>query len=234
MNLSSTQKLQIVLTAAKTTNDMPVVVSCVDTSTEYFPDYNTFTINTNGITVVDILGSPIAGNNRKVNYVSVVNTDTATKTVQIYLDNNGTDFLLQSCELSVGDSLIGTDTEGWYVLDKHGSKKKASIKIPKRLGQGAIAVSPGTLLYTVPTSTITTVKDMDIANTTAAALTCLVYFVPSGGSPAAANTVIPNVSIPANTVVKWSGEQILVAGDFIQAIGSAAGITITVSGEEQT
>jgi hypothetical protein len=234
MNLSSTQKLQIVLTAAKTTNDMPVVVSYVDTSEDYFPDFSTYPINTNGITVVDILGSPVAGVKRKVNYISVVNKDTATKTVQIYLDNSATDYLLQSCELAVGDSIVYTDTEGWYVLDKHGSKKTASIKVPKKLGQGAIAVSPGTLLYIVPTSTITTVKDMDIANTTAAALTCLVYFVPSGGSPAAANTVIPNVSIPANTVVKWSGEQILVAGDFIQAIGSAAGITITVSGDEQT
>lgn len=102
----------------------------------------------------------------------------------------------------------------------------------KKLGTGAITTGAGTLLYTAPTGMRTEVKDIVASNTTAGALTCLLYFVPSGGSIAAENEFLPNKSISANDFIHWSGSQILNAGDFIQGIGSSAGITIHISGEE--
>jgi hypothetical protein len=44
--------------------------------------------------------------------------------------------------------------------------------------------------------------------------------------------MFPTVSIPANTLVHWSGNQVLNTGDFIQGIGSGAGITLNISGNE--
>jgi hypothetical protein len=44
--------------------------------------------------------------------------------------------------------------------------------------------------------------------------------------------LFPTVTIPANTLIQWTGSQVLNAGDFIQGIGSASGITVTASGIE--
>lgn len=102
----------------------------------------------------------------------------------------------------------------------------------KKLGQGAITTGAGTLIYTVPTGMRTEVLDINIANTTTGALTCALHLVPTGGSAATTNMLFPTVSIPANTLIQWTGVQVLNAGDFVQGIGSAAGITVTISGSE--
>jgi hypothetical protein len=100
---------------------------------------------------------------------------------------------------------------------------------PVKLGQAAITVATATL-YTVPASTRTFVTSIDIANTTGAPVTVNVYM--GAGAAAAANTVIPNVSILANSMLSWGGAQILDATDTIQTDASAVGCTITASGGE--
>lgn len=104
---------------------------------------------------------------------------------------------------------------------------------PAKLGQSAIATTPTlTTVYTVPSLTRTFVKNIDVANTTAAPLTVNIYLVPSGGTAGTGNMLFPTVSIPANSIVQWTGSQILNTGDFIQATGSGAGLTINASGGE--
>ena len=100
---------------------------------------------------------------------------------------------------------------------------------PVKLGQAAITVATATL-YTVPGATVTFVKDIDIANTTAAPITVNVYI--GAGVASAANTLIPSISIPANSTLSWEGVQILNAADTIQTDASAVGCTITASGAE--
>ena len=102
----------------------------------------------------------------------------------------------------------------------------------KKLGQGAITTGGGTQLYVVPTGMRTEVLDINIANTTTGALTCALHLVPTGGSASTANMLFPTVSVPANTLIQWTGIEVLNTGDFIQGIGSAAGITINISGNE--
>jgi hypothetical protein len=87
-----------------------------------------------------------------------------------------------------------------------------------KLGTGAIGTSAATL-YTVPVSTRTMVKSIDIANTSGSAMTVTVYLVPSGGSVGAGNMLLPDVTV-------------LDAGDFISTVASATGSTIHVSGAE--
>lgn len=103
--------------------------------------------------------------------------------------------------------------------------------IPAQLAQGAVAASP-TTLYTAPALTRALVTTIDIANTTAASVRITVYLVPSGGSPAAANTLLSNVDVPGNGSLQWTGSQVIGPGASIRATGAATGLTLTASGAE--
>ncbi len=102
----------------------------------------------------------------------------------------------------------------------------------KKLGQGAITTGAGTTLYTVPTGIRTEVMDILITNTTTGPLTCSIHLVPTGVAVGSSNAMFSSVSVPANTTVHWSGIQVLNAGDFIQGIGSSAGLTVNITGDE--
>lgn len=102
----------------------------------------------------------------------------------------------------------------------------------KKLAQGGITTGGGTLLYTVPTGMRTDVMDVLIANTTSSSLTCSLHLSPVGVAVGSTNAMFSSVSIPGNTTVHWSGIQTLNAGDFIQGIGSASGLTVNISGDE--
>lgn len=102
---------------------------------------------------------------------------------------------------------------------------------PEKFGQASISTSPTlTTIYTVPASTRAIVKTIDIANTSSSALTITIYFVPSGGSAGASNTIIPSVTLPPTDIMQWSGAQVLNEGDVIQATASGSGVTVTISG----
>lgn len=102
---------------------------------------------------------------------------------------------------------------------------------PVKLGQAAITAA-ATTIYTTPASTRAMVKELDICNTTAGALTFDVYLVPSGGTAGTSNALLYGAAINANTLFQWNGVQILNAGDTIQVKASGLGLTITASGGE--
>lgn len=102
---------------------------------------------------------------------------------------------------------------------------------PTKLGQSAIAITVATL-RTTPANSIDFLTDIDIANTTAAAIEVTVYI--GSGVASQANTLVPGVSIPPNSIFQWTGSQILEVGDTIQHIASAVGCTITASGGNAT
>lgn len=107
----------------------------------------------------------------------------------------------------------------------------------KKFAQGAIGTGAGTLAYTMPVSPspiyIGAVIIVDITNTTAAIINVRVHLVPVGGTPSAANALAYDLPVPAYDVmpVLRQGYHVLNAGDFIQCIGSAAGLTMNISGE---
>lgn len=104
---------------------------------------------------------------------------------------------------------------------------------PAKLAQAAVTAGT-TTIYTVPASTRTMIKEMDICNTTAGTLTLNLHLVPSGGSATTANALFYGASISANTTLQWSGVQVLNVGDTIRVQGSGLGLTINVSGGEAT
>jgi len=97
------------------------------------------------------------------------------------------------------------------------------------LFRGAMTTSTSTL-FTVQAGRQYTVTDIEIANTSAGALTYSVYLVPSGGTAAASNALFGTVSVAANTTFQWKGGQVIQTGDTIQAIGSATTLTIHITG----
>ena len=102
---------------------------------------------------------------------------------------------------------------------------------PLQLAQAAMTTSYATI-YTVPVNTRTYVKDLDIINTTAAAIDVYVSLVPDGGTAGTSNALFYHVSLPAYTIVQWAGSQVIDAGATIQVKASAVGCTITISGGE--
>lgn len=106
--------------------------------------------------------------------------------------------------------------------------------VPAKLGSGAIGVAKSTL-YTVPASTRTFVKDIDIANNGPSAVVVYVWLVSSGGTVGdGSNTLLPGITVQPNSVLQWTGSQILAVGDTIQIQASLTGCSILASGGEAT
>lgn len=102
---------------------------------------------------------------------------------------------------------------------------------PIRLGQ-TVMTNAYTTIYTAPADTRTFVKDIDIVNTTNAAVGIYVSLV-SSGNAAANNAIFYNNPLPAYTTLQWCGAQILNGGGTVQVKANVANAcTITVSGAE--
>lgn len=90
----------------------------------------------------------------------------------------------------------------------------------------------GEIIYTVPASTKTIVKDIHICNNSAAACYVSLWLVPNAGSATDENVMFYQWNVPAKDFVHWSGWQVLeIAGDTIQALAETTDqITILISG----
>lgn len=90
--------------------------------------------------------------------------------------------------------------------------------------------TPGTLgtssatLETITAANIGIVKEILFCNTDSVARTITVYFVPSGGSPAVANTVVSARSLAAGETWAMSLSSNLAAGDTVRGLASAASV----------
>lgn len=104
---------------------------------------------------------------------------------------------------------------------------------PARFGSSELAISPTlTTIRTTPALTRDIVKTLDIANNNTATAKVSVYLVPSGDVADNDNVIIPTVEIPGNSVLQWSGAQVLEAGGKIQATSTVADVCLTASGGE--
>lgn len=134
MILDYGRKLQVVLTTAATSLNMPILADWVDANGMT----GLSTSNTNGTTAVDILLAPQTNTQRKLNGLTIYNRDTASKIVQINLNDNGTLFPIIDITLQVDDTLGYSDAGGWYVLDLNGNRKTTSTI------SGLLSTSPTT------------------------------------------------------------------------------------------
>jgi hypothetical protein len=105
--------------------------------------------------------------------------------------------------------------------------------VGNRLAQ-AEATTTYVTVYTTPLLTRTYVKNIDICNSTGSTQRFYIHLVPKGDSASGGNAVFYNAPINGNTTVQWTGSQILTQGDTIVIKGSAAGISVTITGGEAT
>jgi hypothetical protein len=100
---------------------------------------------------------------------------------------------------------------------------------PKRLSQMAIG-STSTTLYTSQPDGKTAILDIMVVNTTSASINLTMYI----GSVASGNEFgWYQTPIPAKTSVQYSGYQILNQNESLLALGSAVGLTASISGVER-
>ncbi len=123
---ATTKTLEIDLAGAITTSQLPVVVSYADVTTTAYTPAST-DMATNSTTAVTIVAAPAASTQRQVKLLTVYNADTATATVTVQLNNNGTLRPLVVVTLAVGSTLIYTDGEGWRVLTSAGAIVQSTL-----------------------------------------------------------------------------------------------------------
>ena len=100
---------------------------------------------------------------------------------------------------------------------------------PSRLCQKAI-LATSTTLYTAQPDGRTAILDVMVVNTTSAPVNLTMYI----GSAATANAFgFYSTSIASHSSVQWSGFQILNINESLLAVGSATGLTVTISGLER-
>lgn len=147
---ATNRKLQIKLSGAVITNELPVVSSYVDvTTSSYSPATNA--TQTNGAAAVDFVASPAASTQRQIKYISVFNLDTAIATVSIIYRDNATDRQIFRAVLGVNESLIYTDGEGWRTIDANG-----------RVKLGTVDASPKFSAYKAAAQTIATASNTKV------------------------------------------------------------------------
>lgn len=100
---------------------------------------------------------------------------------------------------------------------------------PVRMGNAELTVGLATI-HTTPIETRDLVKEIDISNNSTQAAVVDVHLVPAGDVANGSNRLIPGVSVPANSILSWSGIQVLDAEGTIQASASVSDVTITISG----
>lgn len=132
---NTTDKLQVVLGGAVTTNQLPVVTSWRDRTSTTFEANRTVT-NTNSTTDVDIVGSPVASTQRIIDYINVYNNDTVNAVVTIKYNISGTDYIIKKVTLAATETLEYQEGQGWKVYASTGAVKSS-------INQGANASTSG-------------------------------------------------------------------------------------------
>ena len=116
------RSLQLVLGAAKTTNNLQIVVSYSDqTSSTYLGA--TQLSNSNGTSPVTICSAPAASTIRDIDMITVLNTDTVYQVVTIQYLDTATTYKILDIQLNVGDKLTWTHGSAWQVVDNSGNVK---------------------------------------------------------------------------------------------------------------
>ena len=107
-----------------------------------------------------------------------------------------------------------------------------AIATARRLYGPAALGTTNAVLYTVPGSTTTIVKEITLVNTTGTAAACSLAI--NGTAVTAANCAwAKDYSLPANATVIFAVSTVLAAADTVQGIqGTTGAVTVSISGTE--
>jgi hypothetical protein len=156
ITLSTTSdKIQVVLNNAVTTNQLKCFASYTDTTTSSItPGRNALT--TNGITAVNLVASPGSSTQRLISYLSVYNTDTTSAIVTVNLNTASTTYTLFTTILGVGERFEYQQGEGFKVFASNGTVKTT----PNAIGPVESTIINHTMLATDVSMTGTSFVDI--------------------------------------------------------------------------
>lgn len=126
---ATTDKIQVILNGAITTNELKCYVSYRNVETiaginsKFTPARNF--IDTNGATAVDLVPSPSTNFQNIVDHLSVFNTDTANAVVTVRFSDNGTFYTLFKATLGPDEKLEYQEGYGFRVINTSGALKNA-------------------------------------------------------------------------------------------------------------
>jgi len=123
---STLRKLEIVLGGAVATTQPSFVASWSDATTGGYVGGAT-PGNANGVTAVTVVAAPAASTVRDVDYLAVLNRDTASATATIRYNDNSTLYPIITIALNPGDQLSYTHAHGWAVVDSSGNLHTAGV-----------------------------------------------------------------------------------------------------------
>lgn len=123
------RSIECVLSGAVTANQLPFVVHYINVGRDGQEAFNSTNGATNSTSTVTILGAPVSGGRRTIQSLSVFNADTASATITIRLNDNGTLRSIGVITLSIGDHLVYTSAAGWFVLNSSGSIKSTNTAV---------------------------------------------------------------------------------------------------------
>jgi hypothetical protein len=148
MYLYSTDKIYIVLDAVPSTDEVTCIVSYQDLSPTGVVRgrYNTQCI-TDGVTPVEMLGSPIANVIRQIESINVFNQDSAQVTVNIYKTVVSTIFTIYYGPLASKALLNYTFNAGWNLLGDSGGSSPSPVAPSPTI---TTFITPGTNTWTKP------------------------------------------------------------------------------------
>jgi hypothetical protein len=119
---SSTDKIEIVLGANVTTNQLQFIASYNNiSSTAVTPAKNVGL--TNNTTAVDLVPSPAGSDERQLRWCSIFNSDSVASSVTVRINFNGTTRTVFSTILQVNEYIQYTHRTGWKVFDVNGAIK---------------------------------------------------------------------------------------------------------------
>lgn len=102
----------------------------------------------------------------------------------------------------------------------------------KSLAMVAIGTVAATA-YTVPAGTTAVLRELNLNNTANAPRKVRVHRVPTAGTAGTANAIIYDMTIPAHSPFPLQYYMVLEAGDRLQVLADAVGVTLIASGVEE-
>jgi hypothetical protein len=122
---STSDKIQVALTGAVTTNQFMCFAAYRDTTSSTISPLRNVTL-TNGVSQVDLVGSPSASTYRVIEYLSVYNADTVVNEVTVRFYDGATGYRLIVCRLAIGEKLEYQEGIGFRVLSNGYSVKTST------------------------------------------------------------------------------------------------------------
>lgn len=137
----TTDKIQVVLGGTVATNQAQCVACWRDITAT--PSYTAgrSVANTNDTTDVDLIAAPAASTQRVIDFFSVYNNDTASITVTVKFDANGTDYILWKGALATGERLEYENGKGWTVFTVGGLIKLSTQSVAATDGLNIVTLA---------------------------------------------------------------------------------------------